>query len=126
VLEAAGIINRCEIAACDFFASVPAGADLYILKLVIHDWDDSHAVAILKNCRAAIPAHGRLLLIENVIAPGNNPDPAKLLDLQMLLVFGGQERTEAEYRELFHEAGFKLTGIIPTKAQISMIEGVPV
>ena len=126
VLEAAGIKDRCEIAPCDFFTSVPAGADLYILKLVIHDWDDSHAVAILKNCRAAIPAHGRLLLIENVIAPGNNPDPAKLLDLQMLLVFGGQERTEAEYRELFHEAGFKLTGIIPTKAQINMIEGVPV
>ena len=125
VLEAAGISDRCEIVPCDFFSSVPSGGDAYLLKLIIHDWDDEQALAILKTCRRAMSKNSRLLLIENVIPPGNDPHPGKMTDLHMLIVYGGRERTEAEFRTLLGEAGFKLTKIVPTHAQLSIIEGVP-
>lgn len=125
-LERAGVLDRCEIVPCNFFSSVPAGGDAYILKWIIHDWNDEQALEILKICHRAMPAHGRLLLVESVILPGNDPDPAKLMDLQMLLMFGGRERTEAEFRALLGKAGFKLTKIIPTQGLLSIIEGVPV
>ncbi|MEP6775730.1 MAG: methyltransferase, partial [Chloroflexota bacterium] len=86
ILEAAGVIDRCEIVPCDFFSSVPAGGDIYLLKFIIHDWDDEHALAILKTCRRAMPEDSRLLLIENVIPPGNDPHPGKMTDLHMLVV----------------------------------------
>jgi len=106
---------------------VPGGADAYILKFVIHDWDDDRAVTILKNCHRAMVEDGRLLVVEMVIPPGNEPFYGKLADLNMLvLTGGGRERTEAEYRTLFDIAGFKLTKIIPTQSptQFSVIEGV--
>ena len=125
MLEAAGVIDRCDIVPCDFFSSVPDGGDAYILKNIIHDWDDEHALAILKNCRRVVPEHGRILLVEHVIPPGNAPHPAKLLDLQMLVALGGLERTEAGYSALLRATGFNLTRIIPTKDPISIIEATP-
>lgn len=125
LLEAAGVRDRCELVPCDFFSSVPDGGDAYILKKIVHDWDDEHALAILKTCRRAVPERGRLLILDSVIEPGNAPDPAKILDLQMLLEFAGRERTEAQFRALLDEAGFTLTKIVPADVQFSIIEAIP-
>jgi len=125
LLEAAGITARCTRVAGDFFQTLPGGGDAYILKRVIHDWDDAPAAAMLTQCRRAMPAHSRLLLMERVIPPGNAPFLGKLGDITMLLHYGGLERTEAEYRGLLEAAGFTLVRIIPTQAPLSIIEGVP-
>lgn len=124
-LAAAGLADRCDVVAGDFFASIPPGADAYLLKRVIHDWDDERAVRILRHCREAMPPTGRLLVIETVIPPGNGPSIGKVLDLQMLVHQGGKERTEAEYRALLTDAGFDLTQVVPTSSALSLIEGVP-
>lgn len=118
--------DRLHQVSGDFFASVPIGADAYILKRIIHDWDDEQAGIILHNCRKAIAENGKLLLVESVIPLGNDSCPAKFLDLHMMTVTGGMERTEAEYRYLLAEAGFKLTRIIPTAADVDVIEAIPV
>jgi O-methyltransferase domain/Dimerisation domain len=123
-LEAAGLGGRCEVVAGDFFVSVPAGGDAYILKRVIHDWDDERAGAILRNCHRAMPEHGRLLVIELVLPPGNDPSLGKLFDLLMLVDLGGRERTEADYRTLLAGAGFELTAVTPTPSLVSVVEGV--
>ncbi|MDT5120808.1 MAG: hypothetical protein QOC96_290 [Acidobacteriota bacterium] len=123
-IEAEGLTERCEPIAGDFFESVPAGGDAYIMKHIIHDWDDERSISILKNCHRAMKDGGRLLLVEMVIAPGNEPSLGKLMDINMLILPGGLERTEAEYRELFAAAGFKLTKIIPTESPVSVIEGM--
>lgn len=123
-LAAAGVAARCRTIGGNFFESVPAGADVYMMRHIIHDWDDPRSKTILGNCRKAIghqPA--KLLLIESVIPPGNAPSFGKLLDLTMLVIPGGLERTEAEYRELFAACGFRLTRIMPTSADVSVIEG---
>jgi hypothetical protein len=125
LLEAAGITARCTCVAGDFFQTMPGGGDAYILKRVIHDWDDAPAAAMLTQCRRAMPAHSRLLLMERVIPPGNAPSVGKLADITMLLHYGGLERTEAEYRGLLEAVGFTLVRIIPTQAPLSIIEGVP-
>ena len=106
---------------------MPEGGDTYILSRVIHDWDDARATAILKNCRRAIVGTGKLLLIENVVGPLNAPDIAKFLDLTMLVVAGGRERNEIEYRTLLEASGFSLTKIIPTPSVLglSVIESTP-
>lgn len=125
LLENQGMSSRCEVVSGDFFKSVPARGDAYILKGVIHDWDDERAIAILKNCHQAMVESGLLLVTEMVIPPGNNPFVGKLLDMHMLIKApGGCERTEVEYRILFERAGFKLTNIFPTQANVSVIEGV--
>jgi predicted transcriptional regulator len=123
-LASEGVAERCELATGDFFKSVPAGADAYLMKHIIHDWDDARALAILKNCHHAMPETGRLLLVEMVIPPGNEPHFGKVQDLEMLLSPGGLERTEEEFRQLFAAAGFELTRIIPTASPMSIIEGV--
>jgi hypothetical protein len=126
-LEAEGVLERCQLAAGNFFESVPEGGDAYILKYIIHDWDDERAIAILKQCHNVMPANGKILVAEQVIPPGNEPFMGKLLDLNMLAVLpGGRERTEAEYRALFEKAGFKLTRIVPTQDEMSIIEGIRV
>jgi len=119
------IADRCEVIGIDFFQSVPEGADAYIAKSVIHDWNDHDAVRILKNCRRAIRNNGTMLLIELILKPANQPDFARFADLQMLVVTGGQERTEAEYRALLGEAGFSLTRVIQTAGFMSIIESQP-
>jgi predicted O-methyltransferase YrrM len=126
VLEAAGVADRCEVAACDFFESVPGGGDAYILKVIIHDWDDKEAATILKTVRRAMSEGGRLLLVENVIPPGNGAHPGKMLDIVMLVELGGRERTGEEYEALLGEAGFRMTRIVPTEGPLSIVEGVAV
>jgi hypothetical protein len=123
-LEAAGLGGRCEVVAGDFFASVPAGGDAYILKRVLHDWDDERAGAILRTCHRAMPGHGRLLAIELVLPPGNDPSLGKLFDLLMLVDLGGRERTEADFRTLLAAAGFELTAVTPTPSLVSVVEAV--
>jgi hypothetical protein len=124
-IAADGLTERCEAVAGSFFESVPAGADAYVLKQVIHDWDDAPAVAILRNVRQAIQPEGRLLLIEIVIPPGNEPSLSKLSDLAMLVVAGGRERTAIDYGDLFAAAGFTPIAIHPTASPQCAIEGVP-
>ncbi len=127
-LERAGLSGRCQCIAGSFFESLPPGADAYMLRHIIHDWSDDESVTILRNCRQAIGtnAAGRVLVLETVIPPGNDPMFGKLLDLNMLVIPGGLERTESEYRELFAAAGFRLSRIVPTATEISVIEGLPV
>jgi len=122
-LAAAGLSGRCEVAGGNFFDTVAGGADAYLLRHIIHDWDDERAIRILKNVHRAMGDGGRLLVVESVIPPGNAPSFGKLLDLTMLVIPGGKERTEKEYRELFTAAGFRLTRIVPTAAEVCVIEG---
>jgi hypothetical protein len=126
-IEAEGVLERCQLATGNFFESVPEGGDAYILKHIIHDWDDERAIAILKQCHKVMPENGKVLVAEQIIPPGNQPFMGKLLDLNMLVMTsGGRERTEAEYRSLFEKAGFKLTRIVPTQEEVSVIEGIRV
>ena len=125
IVEQSGVADRCAVVEVDFFASVPSGADAYILKWIVHDWDDERALTILKNCREAMGPNGTLLLAEAVIPLGDTPSPRKFGDLGMLVAEGGQERTEQEFRTLFETAGFKLTRIVPTRSPLSLIEGKP-
>jgi hypothetical protein len=118
--------RRCSYVAGDFFASVPQGADAYILCGVIHDWDDSRAITILRNCRRAMADKARLLLVDMVVPDTDARSFSKLLDLNMLAMTGGRERTKAEYRALLDGADYKLTRIIPTMAPQSVIEAVPI
>jgi len=124
-LQAAGISERCTAVGGDFFEEVPPG-DGYILAQIVHDWDDQRSLRILKTCRRAIAPGGKLLIVELVVAPGNQADFSKLLDLHMLAMAGGRERTEAEYRALLAEASFELTHVAPTPAGASVIEALPV
>jgi hypothetical protein len=124
-VEKAGLSDRLHLVTGDFFESVPSGAETYFLRHIIHDWDDEKALWILENVRRAMGEEGRVLVVESVIPPGNDPCFGKLLDLTMLVIPGGQERTEDEYRTLFGKAGFRLSRIVPTQAEVSVIEGVP-
>ena len=119
-----GLAERCEVVAGDFFESVPAGADAYILKNVLHDWDDEHCVAILRNCRSAMAEDSRILVVEAGTASASDPAFDRLLDLNMLVMSGGRERSEAEYGAMFDTAGLKLTKVIPTMCPLSVIEAV--
>ena len=122
MIRNAGVESRCTTHPTDFFASVPA-ADAYVMKHIIHDWNDEKATTILKNCVRAGIGKTRVILMESVVAPGNEPHFAKWLDLEMLLLPGGKERTEAEFAKLFEGAGFKLTRVVPTKGALWVVEG---
>jgi hypothetical protein len=126
-LAAHGMAERCEVVGGSFFAEVPAGADAYLLKHVLHDWNDGQAAAILRGVRAAIPAHGKLLVVEGLyparIDRSLECRGATANDVNMLVSTGGRQRSEAEFRRLFGEAGFRLTRVVPTVAQVSVIEG---
>lgn len=124
-LEAAGVAGRCATVGGSFFESVPEGGDAYLLRHIIHDWDDARSLTILRNCRRAMGPGGRLLIVESVIAPGNAPSFAKLLDMNMLVLPGGLERTEAQYRNLLSEAGFRLERVVPTRTEVGVIEAWP-
>jgi O-methyltransferase/methyltransferase family protein len=117
--------SRCSYVAGDFFHSVPEARDAYILSGVVHDWDDEHAVAILRNCRRAMTRNGRLLLLETVVPANNSMHFSKILDLNMLAMSAGRERTEAEFSTLLGVADYKLTKILPTMAPQSLIVAIP-
>jgi hypothetical protein len=123
--EDAGVAERCTLQGGSFFESVPGGADAYLMRHIIHDWDDELSRTILRNIRKVIPAEGKLLIVEAVIPPGNDPFPIKFLDLTMLTIPGGKERTRQEYETLFRESGFSLARIVPTATDMSVIEGTP-
>jgi SAM-dependent methyltransferase len=125
-MAAEGLSARCEFVGGDFFASVPRGGDAYILSTILHDWDDERCLAILRNCREAISPGGKLLLVEMVIKNGNDPFFGKWLDLHMLVMHGGHDRTEAEYAHLLRSAGFQLNRVIPTNFLRSVVEAAPV
>lgn len=116
------LAGRCTIQGGDFFIDVPAGADAYIMKYILHDWTDDQCTRILANCRRAMAPGGRVLVVEHVIRPGNAPDWAKLLDINMLVIPGGQERTRAEFAALFERAGLCLLRVHKTAAALSVIE----
>ena len=123
-IETSDIADRCEMVAGNFFQSVPAGADTIILKWIIHDWNDEQSVSILKNCHRALPENGKLILVEAVVPETSEPHFSKFIDLNMLVITGGRERTEAEFRKLYEDSGFKLTRVVPTESPFSVIEGV--
>ena len=118
-----GIAERCALESGSFFASVPRGCDAYIMKYILHDWDDERAVKILSNCRAAMNKNGRVLVVDSVIPPGNEPGYVKLLDIEMLII-GGRERTKADFADIFRKSRLKLTRVLPTKGPLSIVEGV--
>lgn len=118
--------DRCKTASGSFFEAVPDGADAYIMKHIIHDWDDDRSVQILRNCKRAMKPGGKLLVVDRVIGPPNAPDPKKFFDVAMMLMPGGRERTEEEWSALFAAAGFRITRILPMPVPDSIIEGVPV
>jgi hypothetical protein len=125
LLEAAGVSGRCAVEGGDFFKTAPDGADAYLLGHIIHDWDDAQAGLILDNLRRAMPAGAKLLLVEHVLPEGDGHAFSKLLDLHMMVLLGSLERTEAEYRRLFAAHGFRLTRVVPTTGDISVVEGRP-
>ncbi len=125
-IAADGLSSRCATVACDFFKAVPSGADAYFMKHILHDWNDQDATRILKNIRAVIPSHGKLILGEAVVPADGTPHPAKLIDIEMMTFLQGKERTEPEWRTLLSGAGFKLNRVIYTKSPLDLIEAVPV
>jgi hypothetical protein len=129
-IAAAGLADRCQVVSGDFFKSIVSGADAYLMKHVIHDWNDEQATMILRNCRAAMPAHARLLILEGIYPPRIDQSlesrGAAANDVNMLVSTGGRQCTETEFRNLFAASGFKLSRIVPTTARVSIIEAEPV
>jgi hypothetical protein len=123
-IRAAGASDRCCFEATDFFRSVPQGADGHLLKFVLHDWNDEECAAILKNCRAAIAPGGRLMALEIIVPEESRPDFSHFMDMNMLVMTGGMERTEKEYAALLARGGFRLARVVPASA-FSLIEALP-
>src|SRR6476620_1575120 len=124
-IQGLGFQDRCDVVGGDFFDSVPAGGDIYLMSWILHNWSDSDCVRILRNCRRSIKWSGRLLTIDHVIRPGNAPDFGRTSDLAMLVAFGGQERTEEEFRALLAEGGFRLRSVTPLSVPVSLLESEP-
>lgn len=120
-----GLADRGEAVACNFFEEVPAGGDAYFMKNIVHDWADEPALRLLRNVRAVMPQHGRLILAECVLDESPNPHPGKLLDIEMIVFVGGKERTMTEFRQLLLQAGFQLKRVIPTRSPLSLLEAAP-
>ena len=125
LIQSRGMADRVNFVPGSFFESVPAGCDLYMLSHVIHDWSESQCLTILGNCHRAMSPSSRLLIVESVLSEGNTFHPAKILDITMLTLTPGQERTESEYRDLLQKAGFQLTRVIPTNSPVSIVEAIP-
>lgn len=121
-IKAKAVAGRIEVEGGNFFNAVPQGADAYILKYIIHDWTDDQCARILGHCRRAMAPGGRVLVVEHVIRPGNAPDWGKLLDINMLVLTGGRERTKQEFAALFARAGLRLRRVHATGAAVSILE----
>lgn len=125
-LAGSAVAKRIDIVSGSFFDAAPPGGDTYLMKHILHDWSDEHCAPILRNVRRALPPHGRLLVVEAVVQPGNDPGFGKLLDLEMIaLTEGGCERTEAAFVTLLAAAELRLARVVPTHAPTSVIEAVP-
>jgi hypothetical protein len=124
VLEPAGVAHRCTTVGGSFFESVPAGGDAYLLKHIVHDWDDETSVQILRNVRAAMKPDATVLIVETVVPDDDREHLSKLIDLEMLVAATGKERTEAEYVELLRQAGFRFTRTVATVGPASLVEAV--
>jgi len=124
LLQASGAGPRVRMESGDFFKAVPAGGDAYIMKHIIHDWDDAEALTILRNIRTRLEEkpHGRVILVESVLPSDNSPNFGKLVDLEMMLMPGGRERTAAEFKSLFERAGFSQMRVVPTEAPLWVVE----
>jgi len=125
LLGSLGVADRCEVVEGNFFESVPAGGDAYIMKHIIHDWDDDKCRVILGHIRKVLPGNGKVLLLESIVPGLNEPSMSKWIDLEMMIFPGGRERTEEEFQKLFASAGFKLSRVTPTKSPLSVIEALP-
>ncbi|MGH7289678.1 MAG: methyltransferase, partial [Myxococcota bacterium] len=121
-VSAPGVRERCEVVGGSFFDAVPAGADAYLLKYIIHDWDDAKCTRILAHCRDAMAPDGRVLIVDRVIRPGNAPDWSKWLDINMMVGPGGQERTKPEFAALLAGAKLELVKVHPTRSPLSIVE----
>jgi len=124
IILSRGLEDRCKAVECDFFMKIPSGSDAYLMSNILHDWPDEQCRIILTNCLRAMKTGSRLLVVEMIIPPGNEPSVAKLLDLEMLVTTGGRERTEKEFKTLLESSGFKLSRTITTKESICVIEGL--
>ncbi len=126
LIKTLGLDGRCQVIAGDFFKELPQ-ADGYLMKHIVHDWNDEHALLILKNCRAAMAQTGvsKLILIEMLLPVNNEPHPSVFLDIEMMVLPGGRERSEEEYRQLLHKAGFKLNKVIACKSPHHVLEAIP-
>jgi hypothetical protein len=125
LLAAHGMTERVSIESGSFFETVPHGHDAYILSHIIHDWNPDQCQTILQNCRRAIAPNGRLLIVEMVLPEGDTPHHGKMLDMMMLVGTGGQERTAEEYRALLKKADFRMTRVVPTTSDVSIVEAAP-
>ncbi len=125
-VEESGVGDRCQLIEGDFFKAVPEGGDAIVMKWIIHDWNDEQSVTIMKNCHRALPENGKMILIEAVVPATSEPHFSKFIDLNMLVMTGGRERTEEEFRKLYEVSGFRLTRIVPTESPFSVVEGVKV
>jgi hypothetical protein len=125
VLTERGVIDRCEIVGGNFFETAPGGGDAYLMRQIIHDWEDDDAIAILKVCRRVMRESARLLLIEQIVAPANENPAAKFSDLNMLVAPGGRERTRDEFSDLLTQSDFKLARVVPA-GRSNVIEARPV
>ncbi|HZI93877.1 MAG TPA: methyltransferase [Patescibacteria group bacterium] len=123
-VSGSAVKERIKMMPGDFFISVPEGADAYIMKYILHDWDDDACVTILKHCRQSMAIGGRVLVVDTVIPPGNRRHWGKLLDINMLVATGGRERTKEEFGAIFQAAGLKIRRIHPTACPLSIVEGV--
>lgn len=126
IIESEGLSDRCQVIGGDFFQQVVSGYGLYIMKDIVHDWDDVQAIRILQKTHEAMSENARLLIMERIVPPNNEMHGSKWVDLTMMLVTGGKERTREEYQALLSQAGFEITRIIPTDAAYSIIETKPV
>ena len=123
LLDEAGVASRCDIVPGSFFETLPSGADAYLLKWIIHDWQDAEALKILHNCREAMPADGRVLLVERLVQGPNDGPEAKWIDMQMLVMAGGRERTREQFEELLGRAGLRLVSVTPTSGTLVVLAG---
>lgn len=123
-LDEPELAGRWQVCPGDFFASVPSGAEVYLMKRILHDWDDEDCLRILRACRAAMTTGSRLLAVDAVVPQGNEPHPGKILDVLMMASFNGRERSAQDFRRLLSAAGLRLTRILPTASTLSVVEAV--
>ena len=124
MLDSYGVRDHVKLVEGDFFSEIPVRADAYIMKHIIHEWYDDNCEKILGCRRRSMPDDGRVLIVDAVIPPGNDPNPGKILDLEMLIAPGGVERTASEFETLLENSGFRMARIIPTQSPVSIVEAV--